>query len=84
MRGFAVARGRGVGPPQNIYGVFRGSPAHIAPDRQRLDEMHHVFVMHFDIVRGRKNLLQHRRAGTAAGNDEESSRAYAHDPVLYK
>ena len=47
MRGLAVADRRGMGLAQNALRFGRIRPAHVALHGQRLDDVHHVFVMHF-------------------------------------
>ena len=70
MRRGAVADRRHVRFSQHFQCFFGLDQAQIAAHCQRLGDLHHIFVMHFDVGR-RQRLVQHRRAGTAAGDDEK-------------
>ena len=71
MRGGAVA----IAAPMRFAQCFQRfvgvDQAQIAAHRQRLDDLHHVFVMHLDAGSARQRLVQHGGAGTAARDDEE-------------
>jgi hypothetical protein len=71
MRGIAATGCCAMCGAQDFVNFRLVRPAHVASDSQRLDDMHHVFVVHLDIAGRGKHLLQHGRAGAAARNDEE-------------
>ena len=45
--------------------LFRIDQAEIAPHRQGLGDLHHIFVMHLHARHGRQRLVQHGGAGPA-------------------
>ena len=74
----AVAHRRNVGPRKHALRFVGVGEAHRAPHRQRLNDVHHVFVMHLDIAGERQRLVKHGGAGTSARNDEKCLCLNAH------